>query len=93
MVALALRAPLLSLVLMVLGAGGDPRGVLAGVAVAGLSAILLAWATRALRLRPRSDPWSPPSGRAPYAAFVRQRDPDAAGRPRPRAPSASPAPA
>ncbi len=60
---------------------GLAAGVLAGSArmVRALTAIPLT--RRAAGLREKS--WS--------AAFLRQRDPDAAGRPRPRAPSAVPA--
>ncbi|GLW09825.1 hypothetical protein Misp01_49540 [Microtetraspora sp. NBRC 13810] len=90
----ALRLHLFFLAFVVLGAGADSR-VLAGIAVAGLSALLVLWAVRALRGGPRLDTWSPVGvrDRARRTTFVRQRDPDAAGRPRPRAPSASPAPA
>ncbi|GAA5047047.1 hypothetical protein HNP84_000446 [Thermocatellispora tengchongensis] len=95
-----MHAPRLYLLLLLAvavlgGAAGDPRGMLAGAAVAGLSVLLLAWAARALRAEPRADPWTPLSARdrARRTTFVRQRDPDAAGRPRPRAPSAGPAPA
>lgn len=72
----------------------SPRDVLAVTAVAliGIAVAMLASAIgdviasrvlpgRAVALREKA--WS--------AAFQRQRDPDAAGRPRPRAPSAAPA--
>ncbi len=66
-------------------AGAALAGVLAAVLVggAGLTRVCAAvpLISRAVALREKS--W--------LAAFGRQRDPDAAGRPRPRAPSAAPA--
>lgn len=69
----------------------DPAGALAIGAVAGIGVLLLAaWAGR---LFPVHDAGAPafPFVYARATAFLRQRDPDAAGRPRPRAPSLSPA--
>ncbi|MCG5219686.1 DUF6412 domain-containing protein [Streptosporangium sp. KLBMP 9127] len=92
---LAVRLLLLHLAVLAVGAGGDPGNVLAGVAVAGLSVLLLAWAATVLRGGSAAGPRSPLAARdrARRTTFVRQRDPDAAGRPRPRAPAVSPAPA
>ncbi|MEU9836025.1 DUF6412 domain-containing protein [Streptosporangium sp. NPDC048047] len=72
----------------------DGGGAVTAVAVVGLGVLLLAWALRAVPSV--SDPRRLPSrerDRARRTMFVRQRDPDAAGRSRPRAPSAGPAPA
>ncbi|GAA3161047.1 hypothetical protein GCM10010466_59960 [Planomonospora alba] len=70
-------------------------GALTATAVAGLGALLLAWALRALpsSAGTRTDPRPPGGGRATRPVPVRQCDPGAPGRPRPRAPSAGPAPA
>jgi hypothetical protein len=91
---LALRSLLLCLAVTVM-AGGDSRGAVAFVAVAGLSVLLLAWAAGVLGGRPETAVPHPSAARARArrTIFVRQRDPGAAGRSRPRAPSASPAPA
>jgi Family of unknown function (DUF6412) len=63
--------------------------VLAGaVAVCLVSSALAGRASAALPLVRRASALREKSWRA---AFMRQRDPDAAGRPRPRAPSADPA--
>jgi hypothetical protein len=83
--------------MLLLAPGGRPGIAVTAVAVAvlvgavavglacaawlGLAAALIPLTGRAAALREKS--WS--------AAFLRQRDPDAAGRPRPRAPSAAPA--
>ncbi|GAA2876202.1 hypothetical protein GCM10010517_37330 [Streptosporangium fragile] len=71
-------------------------GGLTVVAAVGLGVLLLVWA--ALRRSPvasGAELRAPLSrrARAGRMLFVRQRDPDAAGRSRPRAPSAGPAPA
>jgi len=73
----------------------DGGGVLTATAVVGLGVILLAWALRPAPVTSGARARSPLSrrDRARRAMFVRQRDPDAAGRSRPRAPSAGPAPA
>lgn len=70
-------------------------GVVTAAAVIGLGALLLAWALRGVPGASGADDPSSPSARerAGRCVFVRQRDPDAAGRPRPRAPSTGPAPA
>lgn len=69
----------------------DPAGVVAITAVAGLGVLLLAaWASRVLPVRTGETPAFPLTY-ARATAFLRQRDPDAAGRPRPRAPSLRPA--
>ncbi|MEV8635272.1 DUF6412 domain-containing protein [Streptosporangium sp. NPDC051023] len=70
-------------------------GAVAATAVIGLGVLLLAWALRGV---PRASEASGPSAlsgreRSRRIVFVRQRDPDRAGRSRPRAPSAGPAPA
>ncbi|WP_326826700.1 DUF6412 domain-containing protein [Streptosporangium sp. NBC_01639] len=70
-------------------------GLLTATAVVGLGVLLLAWALRRPPLLAETGERSPLSrrDRARRTMFVRQRDPDAAGRPRPRAPSSGPAPA
>lgn len=69
----------------------DPAGVVAISAVAGLGVLLLAaWASRLFVAR-EGETLAFPHAYARATAFLRQRDPDAAGRPRPRAPSPSPA--
>jgi hypothetical protein len=66
-----------------------PIAVLAGaVAICLASGVLLSRASAAVPLMGRASALREKSWRA---AFLRQRDPDAAGRPRPRAPSAVPA--
>ncbi|SDQ67987.1 DUF6412 domain-containing protein [Thermostaphylospora chromogena] len=89
----AVRLHLLALAIVAVGTAGDSSGVLTVAAVAGLSAILLRLAARAAGVGAPLDPWAPLSvrDRARRTTVVRQRDPDAAGRPRPRAPTASPA--
>ncbi len=76
-----------------LTADGSPAGLLAGAAVAGLALLLVAAvAGRALLHRgaglPR--PWSRLGRHLRGAPVPRYRDPDAAGRSRPRAPAAVP---
>ncbi|MEV4377479.1 DUF6412 domain-containing protein [Streptosporangium amethystogenes] len=73
----------------------DGGGVLTATAVVGLGVLLLAWALRPAPVTSGARARSPLSrrDRARRTMFVRQRDPDAAGRSRPRAPSAGPAPA
>ncbi|ACZ83184.1 DUF6412 domain-containing protein [Streptosporangium roseum] len=73
----------------------DGGGAVTATAVVGLGVLLLAWALRALPLTSEAGPRSALSrrDRARQTMFVRQRDPDAAGRSRPRAPSPGPAPA
>jgi hypothetical protein len=70
-------------------------GALTVTAVAGLGVLLLAWALRAAPSAAASRPGLRPPGRGRAASpvFVRQCDPGAPGRSRPRAPSAGPAPA
>ncbi|MDP9847807.1 DUF6412 domain-containing protein [Streptosporangium lutulentum] len=70
-------------------------GFMTATAVVGLGVLLLAWALRSLPVTSEAERRSPLSrrDRARRTMFVRQRDPDAAGRSRPRAPSAGPAPA
>lgn len=69
----------------------DPAGLLAFSVVAGIGVLLLAaWASRLLPVHGSDGP-AFPLVYARATAFLRQRDPDAAGRPRPRAPSLSPA--
>ncbi|WP_433248499.1 DUF6412 domain-containing protein [Streptosporangium sp. CA-135522] len=70
-------------------------GAVTATAVVGLGVLLLAWALRALPVTAQTGERSALSRRerARRVLFVRQRDPDAAGRSRPRAPSAGPAPA
>ncbi|NUR89165.1 MAG: hypothetical protein HOY71_34205 [Nonomuraea sp.] len=69
----------------------DPSWVLALATLAAIGMLLLAaWASAV----PTAGGATPPSRARSYAhktAFQRQRDPDAAGRPRPRAPASSPA--
>ncbi|MEV7012965.1 DUF6412 domain-containing protein [Streptosporangium sp. NPDC051022] len=74
------------------GGGG---GAVTAAAVIGLGVLLLAWALRGVPAASRTERPSPLSRRerAGRIMFVRQRDPDGAGRSRPRAPSAGPAPA
>ncbi|MFD8556720.1 DUF6412 domain-containing protein [Streptosporangium canum] len=73
----------------------DGGGAVTATAVVGLGVLLLAWALRALPLTSETGQPSALSrrDRARQTMFVRQRDPDAAGRSRPRAPSPGPAPA
>ncbi|GAA4233651.1 hypothetical protein FHR32_002678 [Streptosporangium album] len=73
----------------------DGGGPLTAAAVVGLGVFLLVWALRRPPLVTEAGKRAPLSrrDRARRAMFVRQRDPDAAGRPRPRAPSPGPAPA
>ncbi|MGC5009858.1 DUF6412 domain-containing protein [Streptosporangium sp. DT93] len=73
----------------------DGGGMPAAAAVVGLGVLLLAWALRPAPVFSGAGPRSsrPERDRARRTMFVRQRDPDAAGRSRPRAPSAGPAPA
>ncbi|MFF5208561.1 DUF6412 domain-containing protein [Streptosporangium sp. NPDC000396] len=70
-------------------------GAVTATAVVGLGVLLLAWALRVVPVASEPGQDSPLSRRerAGRTMFVRQRDPDAAGRSRPRAPSAGPAPA
>ncbi|MEU7001524.1 DUF6412 domain-containing protein [Nonomuraea sp. NPDC046570] len=69
----------------------NPAGVVAVTAMTGLGVLLLAaWACR-LSLAVEGEAPRYPLVYARRTAFQRQRDPDAAGRPRPRAPSLSPA--
>ncbi|MBB2908788.1 hypothetical protein FHS43_000034 [Streptosporangium becharense] len=71
-------------------------GGLTIAAVVGFGVLLLAWAAlRRMPVASEAERRVPPSRRerAGRGLFVRQRDPDAAGRSRPRAPSAGPAPA
>ncbi len=69
-------------------------GAVTAAAVIGLGVLLLAWALRGVPAASRSGRPAPFSGRerSGQIMFVRQRDPDRAGRARPRAPSAGPAP-
>jgi hypothetical protein len=73
----------------------DGGGLMTATAVVGLGVLLLAWALRQIPVAAEAGRRSPLSrrDRARRTMFVRQRDPDAAGRSRPRAPSAGPAPA
>jgi hypothetical protein len=73
----------------------DGGGIMTATAVVGLGVLLLAWALRPVPVASEAGHRSPLSrrDRARRTMFVRQRDPDAAGRSRPRAPSAGPAPA
>ncbi|WP_327088402.1 DUF6412 domain-containing protein [Nonomuraea sp. NBC_01738] len=69
----------------------DPALLVALATVASIGILLLAtWAARLLPAREGDTP-SFVLRDASGGTFVRQRDPDAAGRPRPRAPSVSPA--
>ena len=68
--------------------------VLAGAVLAGVLAASLAGGARLARLAaavPLISEAAALREKSRRAAFTRQRDPDAAGRPRPRAPSAAPA--
>lgn len=89
----AVRLYLFALAVVAVGAAGDSSGVLAVAAVAGFGALLLRLTARVAGSGTLLDPWTPLSvrDRARRTTVVRQRDPDAAGRPRPRAPTASPA--
>ncbi|MFI6388765.1 DUF6412 domain-containing protein [Nonomuraea sp. NPDC050547] len=69
----------------------DPAWLVALATLASVGILLLAaWAARLLPARDGAAP-SFPLRYARRIALVRQRDPDAAGRARPRAPSPSPA--
>src|ERR1700683_3772009 len=83
--------------ILLLAPGGRPGLAVASLAVAVLAGTILAGLACAAGLG-RATASVPLTGRAAAlrekscgAAFLRQRDPDAAGRPRPRAPSAAPA--
>ncbi|GLK07138.1 hypothetical protein GCM10017600_05430 [Streptosporangium carneum] len=73
----------------------DGGGAVTATAVVGLGVLLLAWALRGVPGASRAERPSPMAERerAGRIMFVRQRDPDRAGRSRPRAPSTGPAPA
>ncbi|MFF4416146.1 DUF6412 domain-containing protein [Streptosporangium sp. NPDC001559] len=70
-------------------------GSVTAAAVIGLGVLLLAWALRGVPTAAGTGGHFTLSARerAGRLVFVRQRDPDRAGRPRPRAPSPGPAPA
>lgn len=69
----------------------DPAWLIALSTIATIGILLLAaWAARLLPARESGTPGFP-LRYALRTASIRQCDPDAAGRPRPRAPSASPA--
>ncbi|GII95835.1 DUF6412 domain-containing protein [Sinosporangium siamense] len=84
---------LISVALWVLGVDGDLKGAVAVAVVAGLGALLLGLSRIFLRgearVGLRSALWT--HDRARRGTIDRQRDPDAAGRSRPRAPTVSPA--
>jgi len=82
---------------MVLAPGGRPglsvaalaAAVIVGAVAAGLACA--AWLGGITALMPLTGRASALRDKSRAAAFLRQRDPDAAGRARPRAPSAAPA--
>jgi Family of unknown function (DUF6412) len=89
----AFQAAVVSLASLPAGliAGSPGLGVLAACGVAGVAVLVFTWMLGRLVGAASIEP---PSGRRrqPSApAFVRLRDPGTAGRPRPRAPSESPA--
>ncbi|WP_214415620.1 DUF6412 domain-containing protein [Sphaerisporangium fuscum] len=71
---------------------GSP-GMLTAVGFVGVTLLLFAWALGRLAAVPAVAARPGLRSRAAHSVFVRQRHPDSAGRPRPRAPSAGPAPA
>ncbi|WP_143020379.1 DUF6412 domain-containing protein [Sinosporangium album] len=84
---------MISAVLWIAGFDGDLKNAVVAAAVAGLGVFLLSLTMVFPRGAAGFGPWHPLSARdrARRGRTIRQTDPDAAGRPRPRAPSASPA--
>ncbi|MEW9530856.1 DUF6412 domain-containing protein [Microbispora sp. NPDC049125] len=72
-------------------AGSSGPGLLAMLGMAGVAVLLFAWMLGRLAGTLATEP--APAGRTyrDHVVFVRSRDPGTAGRPRPRAPSGSPA--
>ncbi len=72
-------------------AGSPGLGVLTAVGLAGIVILVSMWILGRLAGRPRPHASAVLRGGPDQIVFVRLRDPDTAGRPRPRAPSGSPA--
>jgi hypothetical protein len=75
---------------LVVGQAGG-LGLLTALGLAGLAILVFTWLLTRLSATPDPKPSPGVSARRARAVFVRFRDPDTPGRPRPRAPSGSPA--
>ncbi|RCG29038.1 hypothetical protein DQ384_22090 [Sphaerisporangium album] len=73
-------------------AGQSGPAALTAVGLVGVTLLVLAWALGRLASIPAVAPTGAGRPRAARPVFVRLCHPDTAGRPRPRAPSAGPAP-
>ncbi len=85
MTSLALLAELLS--------GSSGLATVTAFGLVGVTLLMLAWAIGLVAWMPRAGAATGPAMPAARPMVVRLRDPDTAGRPRPRAPTRSPAPA
>jgi hypothetical protein len=72
-------------------AGSPGLGVLTAFGLVGIAVLVSMWILGRLAGRPRAHGSTVLRGGSDQVVFVRLRDPDTAGRPRPRAPSGSPA--
>ncbi|MEV5413562.1 DUF6412 domain-containing protein [Thermopolyspora sp. NPDC052614] len=85
MTSLALLAELVS--------GSSGLATVTAFGLVGVTLLMLAWAVGLVAGMPRADAVAGQAVPVARPVVVRLRDPDTAGRPRPRAPTRSPAPA